>query len=371
MVTLVFSGNHTDTYSAPFYNYDGDTVYVGDDSSYLHTFTGVFYGTPAEVTTSHWPVNLNGGKPLSSPVYDFGTGNVIVGDFGGVLHSVTASSGAVYGTTVSVGDVIADAPLVDGGSGKVYAFVTTGSAAGVNGDNAVLELQTDFTTLTTPAAAIFEPVGTGGTGYYLYAGTFDNVYYSSANSTGSIYVVGNTGVTTGANLYRIPISASVMAAPVTAVSGLTVSGSGASPWPSPVTEFCNNGASACVASATATSTGTDYIFFSVNRGNVGGCATAAGNGCVLSYNVSNPAAVTISNSSNSGLNVITPSGGNGCWATSGLVVDNSSTLAGASQTYFIGLGTNLAGGSTGPTSSKCITGTAATIGATQASQLNP
>jgi hypothetical protein len=368
MVTLGFSGGHTDTYSAPFYNYDGDVVYVGDDNGSLHQFTGVFYGTPAEVTTSPWPVNL-GSKQLSSPVYDFGTGNVIVGDFGGVLHSVTASSGAVYGTTVSVGDVIADAPLVDGGSEKVYAFVTTGSAAGVNGDNAVLELQTDFTTLTTPSAAKFEPVGTGGTGYYLYAGTFDNVYYSSANSTGSIYVVGNTGVTTGANLYRIPISASVMTAPVTAVSGLTFSGSGAYPWPSPVTEFCNNGASACVASATATTTGNDYVFFSVNRGNVGGCATGAGNGCVLSYNVSNPAAVAISNT---GLNVTTP-GTNGCWATSGLVVDNSSTLAGASQTYFIGLGSNAAGGPTGSTktSIQCSAGTATTIGATQASQLNP
>src|ERR1019366_2142834 len=126
-----------------------------------------------------------------------------------------------------------------------------------------------------------------------------------------------------------------------------------------VTEFCNNGTSGCVASATATTAGSDYIFFSVNRGNVGGCTSTAGNGCVLSYNVSNPAAVAISGT---GLNVTTPSGGDGCWATSGMVVDNSSTLAGASQTYFIGLGTNLAGGSTGPTSSKCITGTATTIG---------
>ena len=92
MVTLAFSGNHNDTFSAPFYDYDGDTIYVGDDSGNLHKFTGVFAGTPAE-SGSPWPVNLSAASKLSSPVYDTVTGNVIVGDFAGVLHSVTASSG--------------------------------------------------------------------------------------------------------------------------------------------------------------------------------------------------------------------------------------------------------------------------------------
>ena len=146
------------------------------------------------------------------------------------------------------------------------------------------------------------------------------------------------------------------------VTGLTVSG--AYPWPSPVTEFCNPGSnSACalqtasgcttngttttitcssggftsaadvgasitgtdipagatittVSSATkiiisaaatgstttgtatigVTTTGTDYVFFSVNRGNKTGCTTTAGNGCILSYNVSTPTAVAISGS---------------------------------------------------------------------------
>jgi hypothetical protein len=50
----------------------------------------------------------------------------------------------------------------------------------------------------------------------------------------------------------------------------------------------------------------DYAFFSVNVGN--GCTNTAGYGCILSYNVSNPAAVAISGT---GLNV-PASGTNGC-----------------------------------------------------------
>ncbi len=369
MVTLAFSGSHNDTFSSPFYSYDDDTAYVGDDSGNLHQFTGVFEGTPAE-TGGTWPLNLSAQK-LSSPVYDPVTGHVIVGDFGGVLYSVTASSGSLFGKTVSIGDVIADAPLLDSTAGRFYAFVTTANSsvsASVNGDNAVYELPTDFTSIT---GASVKAVGTGGNGYYLYAGTFDNVYYSSANATGNLYVVGNTGVTTGANLYRIPISASIMGTPVAAATGLTFAGGGA-PWPSPVEEFCNNGTSACVASATQTTAGADYVFFSVNRGTQTGCTNAAGNGCVLSYNVSNPAAVTLSGT---GLNVTAPSG-TGCWATGGIVVDNSvpaGTLPGASQIYFVGLGSNTAGGPTGTTktSTNCANGTASTISATQASQSNP
>jgi hypothetical protein len=369
MLTLAFSGSYNDTFSAPFYYYNGDTVYVGDDSGYLHKFTGVFLGTPAETVSAPWPVRLSTTTKLSSPVYDIGTGYVIVGDYGGVLHSVTASTGAIYGTTVSVGDAIADGLLVDSSAGKLYAFVTTSSYTDA-GDNAVYQLPTNFTSITAPSAAIVEPVGTGGAGYYLYAGTFDNVYYSSSTATGNLYAVGNTGVTTGATLYRIPIASSVMGTPVAAVTGLSVNAAGAYPWPSPLVEFCNNGASACTTNGTITNPpGIDYIFFSVNRGNVAGCTNTAGNGCVLSYNVSNPASVS---QSNTGLDV-TPiiSTGNGCWPTGGIVIDNSSTMAGASQIYFLGLGTNAAGGSAGNTSNKCQNGTASTSFATQAQQSNP
>ena len=47
--SIAFNGAFQDTRSAPFYNYNTDTLYVGDDSSRMHKFTGVFNGTPAEV----------------------------------------------------------------------------------------------------------------------------------------------------------------------------------------------------------------------------------------------------------------------------------------------------------------------------------
>jgi hypothetical protein len=96
---------------------------------------------------------------------------------------------------------------------------------------------------------------------------------------------------------------------------------------------------------------------------------AAGDGCILSYNVTNPTAVALSGS---GLNVTTP-GTNGCWATGGMVIDNSATSSGASQIYFVNLNGNAAGGPTGTTqtSSSCTAGTGSPINAVQAQQSSP
>jgi hypothetical protein len=158
-------------------------------------------------------------------------------------------------------------------------------------------------------------------------------------------------------------------APVSAVANLNTS---QQPWPSPLTEFCNNGASACAVNAggTATTTGTDYLFFSIYHSSKGGCSASTGNGCILSYNISNPASVTISGTGLPLNAEVNP----GCWATSGIVVDNSSALAGASQIYFVNLNANGAGGPTGGTytSAACGgNGGTNTIQAVQASQSSP
>jgi hypothetical protein len=116
-----------------------------------------------------------------------------------------------------------------------------------------------------------------------------------------------------------------------------------------------------------TTSGTDYVFFSVNRGTPSGCSNGAGDGCILSYNVTNPTAVALSGS---GLNVTTP-GTNGCWATGGIIIDNSSTASGASQIYFANLNGNTAGGPTGATSSNFTAGSTANIDAVQAAQSGP
>ena len=158
------------------------------------------------------------------------------------------------------------------------------------------------------------------------------------------------------SLYQIPISGGAMGGPLPVVTGLNATGYA---WPSPLTEFDNNG--------------TDLLFFSVNAGaprlgDPTGCTGAAGSGCVFSYNITN---TTPQVTRNSALPVKTPSGANGCWATGGIVIDNSAALAGAQQIYFVELNGGAAGTGSAPASANCATGTAAVIDAVQASQTNP
>src|SRR5208283_5153745 len=119
MYAITFNGSPSDSISAPFYDYNSDTIYVGDNAGRLHKFTGVFNGTPAEVTSSPWPVTVasstiscgsgtNACLTLSSPVYDSTSGKIFVGNgitvnfivfTGGALSAVTASTGAVASTS--------------------------------------------------------------------------------------------------------------------------------------------------------------------------------------------------------------------------------------------------------------------------------
>jgi len=462
MYSVALSGAENDTLSAPYADYTDDTIYVGDDSGNLHQFTGVFNGTPAEITASPWPVHVSSNK-LSSPVYDteygFQGGYVFVGDMGGVFYSVCGpngyqctNSGQIHGNTGSLGDAIADAPLVDASEGIEFVFVTTNGSYSWTGYNGVWEFVSIFTDLGTPGIV---PVGCGAStacggtagGYYLYAGALDNVYFESGNPAyGHLYVAGNTGVAGGATLYQVGIAYSSLTGTVnTVASGLNITQHA---WPSPVTEFCNNNANACaitsqrsvtgkvsttspeitilngsgtftsadvgavvtgtdipfgdtissVVSATTanltaaptaavsseslaiqggqTTSGSDYVFFSVNSPASGLCSyngtgySGPGNGCVLSYNVSNPTSVT---RSGTGLPMMDPAT-NGCWATGAIIIDNMSTTPGASQIYFVSLaGAAAGGGANGgtPTSSNCTAGAGPTIAAEQASQASP
>jgi hypothetical protein len=67
------------------------------------------------------------------------------------------------------------------------------------------------------------------------------------------------------------------------------------------------------------------------------------------------------------LDVLAP-GTNGCWATSGLIVDNSSAAAGASEIYFVNLNGSTAGGPTGATSVNCTAASGSGILAVQSTQ---
>src|SRR5260370_1108866 len=82
MSSIAFSGGPaTDTKSSPFYVYanNADILYAGDNSGRVHKFTGVFFGTPAEAGAP-WPITVDAGAVLTSPIYDSGSGNIFVGD---------------------------------------------------------------------------------------------------------------------------------------------------------------------------------------------------------------------------------------------------------------------------------------------------
>jgi hypothetical protein len=450
MTVTSLSATVGDSFSSPFYDYQHDALYVGDDASHLYKATPVFTGTAPTITS----LTLNGTAfTLASPVYDAVSGCVFVGDSQGDLYKVNSGvagsqcASGTFSTNVTsevlgngaAGDGIFDAPLVDSTAGMVYVFVaasvgitrgvtasvtsgstaftlsvgtltqadvgravsgtgipaadkiatvtsgTTGTlsaaATATNasdaltitavtaGHNAIDQFATSFGAGAAPNSA--QDLGTGGANFNLLAGAFDNVYYSSGSATpsGNIYVVGNTGAAGGGALFRVPIVSNVMEG---AVSAVTVN-STHQPWPTPITEFCNNGASACVvttggtcgAGVTCTTSGTDYLFFSVNRASVGGsCTNATGDGCVLAYNVN-----TTTPSLSSSLNLLFPDsiGNAGCWGTSAFIIDNASTTTGASQVYFVNFSTNFPSAGT----ASCADGgthAGSTMDATQAAQ---
>jgi hypothetical protein len=150
----------------------------------------------------------------------------------------------------------------------------------------------------------------------MYSGTFNNAYYTSSGGTGELYVCGNTG--NGSNsegdpkLYGIPITSNAMGTPS---SGLTLTTAAAAC--SPITEVYN------------TNSGTDdWIFLSVTaNGNQTGSG-CTGSGCVYNFNVASgvPTAATAGIAATNG--------------ASGIIIDNVVNNAGASQIYYVELGSS-------------------------------
>jgi hypothetical protein len=371
---------HSDTFSSPFYNYQvspsvADTLYVGDDDGYLHKFTGVFVGTPAEncnnsagtvptcaVMNATYPFH-SAVTPLSSPVFDPGTGRVFVfsmycqatvtapcqtnsggvtsGGSGPKVHAIcdavvtgscaavgnTFASGALGpaasscsgGTTGNGVNMLVDAPIVDGTTETLYVVVSQDGS----GHSALYQLPATFAALAcgnnvSPVTMNEEvTLGTGSTtGLRIFMGDFDNAFY--AGGAGHMYVCGNTGG--NATLYQVAVPASgVIVNPTTAAVGPALTT--ATVACGPVTEFFNPGG-----------TGTDYMFVSVTASAVTGGTVVncpAASGCLLSYIIGSTPAPPAWSTTFARTAAITEAGG-----TSGIVIDNSAAVVGASQVYF-------------------------------------
>ena len=206
-----------DTNSSPFYDYPHDTLYVGNNTGYLHKFTPVFKGAPAEVVSigtagSKWPCRP-GTSVLTSPVFDDGTGRIFVGDLGGLLHRVDATIGGGTGGIVASGTLgaIADSPILDSSTGNLYVFVRGDTGAGAAKRAGIYQFTTSFAAGSTGTET---QVSSNSTlpKTALYTGDFDNIYYTSPGGTGNMHVcsTGSLAGTTRAELWQIPVTLGVL-----------------------------------------------------------------------------------------------------------------------------------------------------------------
>ena len=272
--TTATGGTQTnDTTSSIFYDYSGDTAYVGDSVGLLHKYHPFFTtGAPGEVGFP-WPIQANVASPnaLSSPVYDHVTGNVFLGDASGYFARVNATTGtAIVSARIDYGPGISnDGPILDQTAQKVFVFSSsdgTTQCAGAAPCAAVFQFSTGFSAGTSGTET---QVGiSSATPNFLYAGDFDDAYYTSANQTGNLYVCGNTGA--NPIMYQVPITAGAMPATGTSLNTVTTTGSTAAC--SSVTDVFNPNAAGGLQ---------EIIFFSPQ--NNGRAALCAGKGCVESF----------------------------------------------------------------------------------------
>lgn len=327
MTTINFSGGAADTNSSPFYDYSpgDDALYVGDNATMLHKFTGVFLGTPAETIstgTDIWPAVVSAGThTLTSPVYDSTVGKIFVADNVRVLFSVDQIIGSgthgVIATSSLGSNGITDSPVVDPSVGNVYVFVRGDSSAGAAKRAGVCQFSTGFSPGATCTVAGGNEAQVSSSDATLpavqfFGGDFDNIYYSSANGTGNLYVCSNAFVAAApvTTVWQIPIAAGLLGTPVQGPQ-LTTGNYECSP----MTEFMNGA--------------TDRIFVSV----VSHSQTAAPigcplgtTGCVMSFDITNPATW--------GTGTATSATASVAGGTSGIIIDSSSGPPGSSQIYF-------------------------------------
>jgi hypothetical protein len=357
MISVAFQNGKQDTGSAPFYVYyntNADTLFVGDDSGNLHQFTGVFNGTPGEVTTN-WPVAVSTNH-LSSPVYDSGTsGNIFVTDWStsgttaGFLygvnftnHNVVLKSSRLTYANGTVG--IVDGPLVDSTAEMVYVFVgddantsTSLSCVNATGCGGVFQFTAGTTGTGTGACtptsitawsgsicgqeAVF---GTGTTATpTTYDGAFDQLYYAtSAGTAGNLWTC-NQHAASEPRLSYVPINANgkfvasgsnIYVLATTAVTTLTNNTATCSP----LTEIYGSGG-----------TTNDYVFAGVSaNGSVTTINTSPSctGGCVYNFLVGTGGAISVPTQATQAIQATLGS--------SGIIIDNALGGTGESQIYY-------------------------------------
>jgi len=260
-----------DRISSVFPDYTGDVLWVGGTSGWLCKISGAFRGSPAEVIDGTFPVQVNSLNPtaLSSPVYDYSSGNVFVGDVAGYLYRVDTATGDITASgRLDYGTGLITAPTVDSTAGNVYVFSSSDGSANcpnLSSCNAVYLLGTSFAEGSTGAKVTVgsSSINSGE----LFEGDFDSNYWNSSDATGNLYVCGNTA---GApTIYQLPIDAGVLslanAGPVLSHGETECS---------PITDIANPNAPGGAA---------EWIFASVQSDGAGN--SCGSTGCVMNLTV--------------------------------------------------------------------------------------
>jgi hypothetical protein len=329
-VQVALSGGQPVSFSSLFVDYVNDAGYVGDDAGVLHKIAGVFKGAPSEVMAG-WPITVpTAGAGLNDPVFDSVSQNVFVTDRGGNL-SYVLEAGSTTGTcasgmppclgsasvAVSGGSAIVDSPVVDFVTGRVFSETASSNAGTVcaTAPACAQIVQTD----TALGDVVRVDVGQRDVNAArpLHNGAFDISYLNNV-STGFYYVCGKANnATLDPTLYRIGFNGAGLMNSVADAATLRLARTAGQC--SPITEFFNSGSNPTK----------DWLFVAVNT-RCGNTPVLPG-GCVMSYDITNgmPTALTAAVAERNG--------------TSGIIVDNVSQAAQASNIYFTNEGTGACG----------------------------
>jgi hypothetical protein len=304
---IVFVGGSS---TAPFIDYANDVAYITSGNNIIHKVTGVFLGTPTEVTTpgSGWPMTP-GVTGLSTPVLDGVSKHLFFMDTGSgginyIDDSVVPATAHTGLFSFAPGTSLAQPLVVDSGNQLVYAFSSANTTT-----NTSVVAQAD--TSLSAGSQVLTNVGASTTNNFR-AGDFNEAYYNGDAAQARLYVVGNDGLANRVpSLFALAFDGAFRMLTTPANGPLALATNNAGTTSSPVTAFYNS------------TLARQFLFVSVNQR----CGGALGNvGCIRALDVTGnafPTAATVNNV------VLTAAGGTG-----GISIDNVSGATGAASVYY-------------------------------------
>jgi hypothetical protein len=268
---------------------------AGAGSGYLYKISNVFNGSATPTIVWSAPINA----VPSTPVYDSISNKIFLTDSNGRIDYVTdsgSSPSVVYGPVVASGSTSENPVIVDSTNQMVYASFNSNGTSSL-----VVQAPTSL------ASTVSVPVGTKTTTYTgPYAPDFNNAWYTGSG-TPLMYVAG-TGTGTLPTLYSVGFNGSgVMNSSATSSTALATGAADSSP----VTEFYNSVLNK------------DFLFVGVTDHCI---ATVQGgaSGCVMSLDITAGFPTVNANTTS-----LAATGG-----TSGIIVDNNSSVSQASSIYY-------------------------------------